>query len=69
MASKTGNRRKKSPTKKKKNVQQSFVADEITIWLTLAVSILLLLSNFGLGGFAGRQSLPFCMICLVTVLI
>lgn len=59
MASKTGNRRKKSPTKKKKNVQQRFVADEITIWLTLAVSILLLLSNFGLGGFAGEAVSSF----------
>lgn len=59
MASKTGNRRKKSPAKKKKNVQQSFVADEITIWLTLAVSILLLLSNFGLGGFAGEAVSSF----------
>lgn len=59
MASKTGNRRKKSPAKKKKNVQQSFVADEITIWLTLAVSILLLLSNFGLGGLAGEAVSSF----------
>lgn len=59
MASKTGNRRKKSPAKKKKNAQQSFVADEIIIWLSLAASILLLLSNFGLGGFAGEAVSSF----------
>lgn len=50
--SKTGRGRKKSG-RKRKNTQQSFMADEITIWLTLAVSILMLLSNFGLGGVAG----------------
>lgn len=54
MASKsnTGRGRKKAG-RKRKNTQQSFVADEIAIWLTLAVSILLLLSNFGMGGAAG----------------
>ncbi len=50
--SRTG-RRKKTTGRKKNNVQQSFVADEIIIWLTLAASILLLLSIFGLGGAAG----------------
>lgn len=54
MASRSGTgRRKKKAGKKKTGTQQSFVADEITIWLTLAVSILLLLSAFGLGGAAG----------------
>ena len=54
MASRSGTgRRKKKTGKKKTGAQQSFVADEITIWLTLAVSILLLLSAFGLGGAAG----------------
>lgn len=52
MASKTKKKRK-SPGRKKKNPQQDFILDEIMIWVTLAVSILLLLSNFGLGGAAG----------------
>ena len=53
MASKSGTGRRKKTTGKKKNTQRSFVADEILIWLTLAVSILLLLSCFGLGGAVG----------------
>ena len=40
-------------TKKKKNTEQSFLKDEIIIWSALAVSILLMISNFGLGGRAG----------------
>ncbi|MEY8283950.1 DNA translocase FtsK [Lachnospiraceae bacterium 50-23] len=47
-------KKKRSTTQaKKKQAQQSFVRDEITIWLTLLVSILLMLSHFGLGGSAG----------------
>ena len=38
---------------KKKNTGQSFVGDEILIWASLAVSLLLLISNFGMGGFLG----------------
>ena len=47
--------KKKKSTKqtKKKNTENTFLGDEITIWVTLAVSILLLISNFGLGGSAG----------------
>ena len=47
---------KKKGSKKKtttKQPDQSIVRDEITVWLVLAVSILLLLSNFGLCGFVG----------------
>ena len=46
---------KKKNTKrtKKKTTEQSFLRDEITIWVTLAVSILLMISNFGLGGRVG----------------
>ncbi|MCI9215478.1 DNA translocase FtsK [Lachnospiraceae bacterium 42-17] len=52
MASKS--KRKKSTRQTKKTApEQSFLGDEIFIWLTLAVSILLLISNFGLGGKAG----------------
>lgn len=40
---------------KKKNTETSFVGTEITIWVTLAVSILLMISNFGFGGFIGEM--------------
>ena len=58
MASKPGkkkNTRKKTAKRQtKKPETQSFYSDEIIIWLTLAVSILILLSNFGFCGFAGE---------------
>ena len=41
-------------TTAKKTAEQSFLKEEVIIWVTLAVSILMLLSNFGLGGFAGE---------------
>lgn len=53
---KKGSTRKTTKNKKQTKVQekeQSFITDEVVIWLTLAVSILLLLSNFGLGGTIG----------------
>ena len=46
-------KKRKSTKQTKKNTQQSFVRDEIIIWVTLAVSILMLISNFGIGGFVG----------------
>lgn len=52
MAAKSKKKRSARQTKKKQ-VQQSFVRDEIVIWMTLLVSILLMLSHFGLGGSAG----------------
>lgn len=42
-------------TAKKKNTETSFVGTEIFIWMTLAVSILLMISNFGVGGFVGKM--------------
>ncbi|MGN0405585.1 MAG: DNA translocase FtsK 4TM domain-containing protein [Bariatricus sp.] len=35
--------------------QKSFLVGEILIWVTLAVSILLVISNFGLAGFIGAK--------------
>ena len=55
MASKSKNKRgskSKKQTKKKQNASD-FLKDELIIWLTLAVSILILLSNFGVAGFVG----------------
>ena len=38
-------KKRKSTKQTKKNTQQSFVRDEIIIWVTLAVSILMLLES------------------------
>nr|WP_106788260.1 DNA translocase FtsK [Massilistercora timonensis] len=53
MAGKSKKKRGTSSKSKKKNTGQSFVGDEILIWASLAVSLLLLISNFGMGGFLG----------------
>lgn len=54
MASKSKKRSNSKKTKKAvKQSGESFVFDEIIIWVTLAVSILLLISNFGFGGSVG----------------
>ena len=44
------NAKKKRSTrqKNKKKTENGFVIDEILVWVTLAISILILLSNFGL---------------------
>ncbi|MCQ4688252.1 DNA translocase FtsK [Clostridium sp. SL.3.18] len=52
-------KKRKSTKQTKKNTQQSFVRDEIIIWVTLAVSILMLISNFGIGGFVGEAISDF----------
>ena len=54
MAAKSKKKSSRTPTKKKKT-EQSFLQDEVIIWLTLAVSLLLILSNFGLGGWIGDE--------------
>lgn len=52
MAAKSKRRKSRKQTKKTVS-EKSFLGEEIVIWTTLAVSILLLISNFGLGGRAG----------------
>lgn len=57
MASKSKKKTSSKKTKKTNNTKkagESFVIDEIIIWATLAVSILLLISNFGFGGSLGE---------------
>lgn len=54
MVAKSKRKSSRKPTKKKKT-EQSFLQDEVIIWLTLAVSLLLMLSNFGLGGWIGDE--------------
>lgn len=58
MAAKSKKRKSTRQTKKKNN-EQSFVRDEIIIWSALAVSILILISNFGMGGFVGAAISSF----------
>ena len=52
MAGKAKKKTGRKQTKKKKT-EQSFLGEEIFVWVTLAVSILLLISNFGFGGNIG----------------
>lgn len=54
---KTGSRQ----TKKTNKAGENFVYDEIIIWLTLAASILLLISYFGVGGSIGEAFSGFFM--------
>lgn len=57
------NAKKKRSTrqKNKKKTENGFVIDEILVWVTLAISILILLSNFGLGGTIGDVVSAFLM--------
>ena len=67
MASKHNKNKKKTSTSAKKtntkkadqNKAKNSFADEIKIWVTLAVSILILISNFGFGGFIGGAIASF----------
>jgi len=63
MASKSKKSSSSKKTKKRKNTGagESFVIDEVIIWVTLAVSILLLISNFGFGGKVGSAISAWCM--------
>ena len=54
MAAKSKKKTGRKQTKKKKT-EQSFLGEEIFVWVTLAVSILLLISNFGFGGNIGNH--------------
>lgn len=52
---------KKTTRKTTKKAGENFVIDEIIIWIALAVSILLLISNFGFGGTLGASASAFLM--------
>ena len=54
-------KRKNTRKTKKTNTQPSFVKDEIIVWVTLAVSILILISNFGIAGFVGEAISEFLL--------
>lgn len=61
MASKSKKKTNSKKTKKTNNSGENFVIDEIIIWVTLAVSILLLISFFGFGGSIGDTVSSFLM--------
>lgn len=52
---------KKTTGKTTKKAGENFVINEIIIWIVLAVSILLLISNFGFGGTLGASASAFLM--------
>lgn len=54
MAAKSKRKRSAKQKKTNKKPEQGFIRDEIIIWTTLAISILLLLSVFGVGGSIGK---------------
>ncbi len=70
MASKTTKGRKNTRSKKRRErkrkaaMQKYRTCGEITILVILTVCILLVLSNFGIGGIAGRQFLLYYLVCL-----
>lgn len=82
MAAKSKKRRSAKP-RAKKNTEPGFVADEIIIWSSLAVSILILLSIFGVGGAVGKvvsgflrdifgtvvYLVPFALFCVIAFLV
>ena len=51
---KSNNSKKKGNNKSSVKKQNGFMKDELIIWFTLAICILILLSNFGLAGFVGE---------------
>ena len=42
--------RKTNSGRKKKDIQQENFTEEVILWVILAISILLFISNFGIGG-------------------
>ena len=80
---KSNNSKKKGNSKSQVKKQNSFLKDELIVWLTLAICILILLSNFGLAGFVGdgiskvlmnligwiAYAIPFIIFGLVSFLI
>ena len=53
MAAKSRRKKSTRQARTKKKPEPSFLKDEIVIWMTLAASILILLSIFGAGGIVG----------------
>ena len=71
MAAKAKKRGSSKQTKKKTNIETSFVGTEIVIWMTLAASILLLALAEWMNSIFGWASyvIPFLLFGIVTFLI
>ena len=77
MASKTTRKKKTTGTtrRKKQNTAGTGLKDEVFILLSLAVCTILLISNFGIGGFVGSKiplfylNLRFLRICSSDLLL
>ena len=54
-----GSSRKKSSGKRTQNNTEAGIKAEILLWLVLAVSVVLLASNFGIGGIIGNAVSSF----------
>ncbi|MFV0364460.1 MAG: DNA translocase FtsK 4TM domain-containing protein [Suipraeoptans sp.] len=54
MAKGKTSRNKRKTTNKKATQESNFIFSEVIVWITLAVSVILLLGLFGIGGFIGR---------------
>ncbi len=67
MAAKSRRKKSTRQAKAKNKQEQSFIWDEIIIWMTLAASILILLSIFGVGGMVGKFVSGFLMDMFGTV--
>ena len=63
METKTKSGKIKKTTKKQEQIEEAKISmgEEIALWLILALSILILISNFGFGGFLGNAVSHFFM--------
>lgn len=55
----TRTKKKRQPQKEKASVSGTSIEAEITLWTVLAISIVLLISNFGIGGTVGNAISSF----------
>ena len=51
--------RKTNSGRKKNDIQQESFTEEVILWVILAISILLFISNFGIGGAIGNAVSSF----------
>ena len=64
LAAKTSGRKTNSG-RKKNDIQQESFTEEVILWVILAISILLFISNFGIGGAIGNAVSSFFLVYLV----
>lgn len=70
-AKKTNGRKPQTKNKRQTSRKQSYnkpgaiLRDEIILWAILAVSVIILISNFNLGGSLGQKISSLFLVCLV----